>query len=102
MIGSEVSSAIALPSPVVEPPPIAIAQSAPTCSGKVAGRASGFDRHVHHGFGVDARRPRAKTCRQRFGLGTLLWRGQHDRARGAEQADLAIELVETARTENHA
>ena len=54
MIGVPNSRAMALPRPVVEPPPTATYPSAPAAVATSRASVGGFDGHVHFGFGVDA------------------------------------------------
>ena len=101
-IGSDDVSAIALPRPVVDPPPIATAQSAPTYA--AYSRAS---RAVSTGTCITAfantpaarepnRSASASACSRCCGV------DEHDSAPGPQQIDLALEMVDAARTEHHA
>ena len=96
-IGRPESSAIALPRPVVEPPPMATAQSAPSRRAVVARFARGLDRHVHHGAVEDAGGLRAEQLGHALGLLPLLGRAQHQRAAGAQRLDLARQVRERCR-----
>ena len=73
--------------PVVEPPPTATQQSAPSalaCSLRLLGD---LDRHVHHGLVEQAGGARAQPIHHLLSFFALLGRRQHQRAGGAQPLD---------------
>ena len=100
-IGSTDSSAIALPSPIVDPPPIATQQSAsspPAISRAACATSIG----THDRLRADAGRTLARDRFHTLGERPLLGRGQDQRAAGAERRQLVRQPVERAPFEYHA
>ena len=94
-MGRLLSSAIALPSPTVEPPPTATAQSAPR-ERRTRARPRHFDRHVHRRPVVDADGTRAQPLGDRFGHGALLRRAQHQRTLRAQRLHFVFQMAQAA------
>ena len=93
---------MALPRPIVEPPPTATQQSASSrLAVSRAARAVSIG-HVHHRFGVDARGGAAQTPRRLVGVLALLRRRQDQRAPRAETRHFFWQAIERADAEDHA
>ena len=99
--GRSVRSAIALPRPVVEPPPSATVQSARELLDGLQRARGDVDRRMHRRFGEDADAEIAERRGEMARLIDLLRRRQHDRA-FAEPAHFVGDLRQRAEAEDDA